>query len=46
MTYLQLQEVLSTNPVTAEQEPERLQLTDIHGCGLKAVTKMPGEFPA
>lgn len=34
----------STYPVTAEQKPQRLKLTDIHWCGLEAVTQMSGEF--
>lgn len=35
--------LITTDPVTTEQEPQWLQLSDIHRGGLEAVTKMSGE---
>lgn len=35
-----------TDPLTAEQEPQRLELADIHGGGLQAEAEVSGELPA
>lgn len=34
------------HPVTAEQEPQRLQLTDVHRRGLEAVAEVSGKLSA
>lgn len=36
----------STNLVAAKQEPQWLELTDVHRCGLEAKAQMSGDFPA
>lgn len=36
--------VYCTNPVAAEQEPQRLELSDVHGCGLETVAQVSGEL--